>query len=223
VLTLGVAGAALAAVWHVLPAGAPPVYDTCLAEPYRPLGSNPAPTSAGQTFPANTDFPTSEVLTGESPAQAQILMTDGTFARSASPITVSIKPIPPPAPPPAGDRFDGNLYRLVATTAAGQMLDPQPQHGATIVLRATSSSGSRTIVRLDGNLWTKLQTFISGCGDEYEAVSQRLGDFAIVVTAGASPPAASTGGVPTALVVVIIVVVLAATLLVLFRLNRARR
>lgn len=222
-LALAVAAGALATVWQVLPAGAPPVYDTCLIGPYQLLGSNPPPTSASQTFPPTTSFPTSEVLTDENPAQAQILMTDGTFVSPTSAITVSITPIPPPARPPVGDSFDGNVYRIIAVATSGQQLNPQ--HSPTIVLRATSTTGPpRKIARLDGTTWTKLQTFISGCGDEYEAVSTRLGDFAILKTGGGAPSGGGGGGggVPAPLVIAIIVVVLLATTFALARLNRGR-
>src|SRR5580704_10715424 len=71
-----VAVAALAAVWRVLPASSPPIYDgNCIADPYVTLGGSPAAKGATMTFPATTTpFPASEVFTGETPPQAQLLM-----------------------------------------------------------------------------------------------------------------------------------------------------
>jgi hypothetical protein len=212
--------AALAAAWWLAPAVAPPIYDGCITEPYRLLGTSPGPTSASQHYAAGGGFQPSEVITGESPAQAQILMMAGTFSAPA-PFTVSITPIRPPQAAPTGRRFDGNVYRILAATATGTTLEPQPQDPVTIVLRATASNGpARTIVRLDGSNWTSLTTFVAGCGDEYEAVSTRLGVFATVVAASAPQP---SGGFPAALLIPIIVAVLVVAVLFLLRLNRPLR
>jgi hypothetical protein len=217
---LAAGAAALAAAWWLAPAVAPPLYDGCITEPYRLLGTSPAPTSANQHYGGGSGFQPSEVITGESPAQAQILMMAGTFSAPA-PFTVSIAPIRPPQPAPSGRRFDGNVYRIAAATTTGSPVEPQPQDPVTIVLRATASNGpTRTIVRLDGSTWTSLKTFVAGCGDEYEAVSTKLGVFATVVAAGASQP---SGGFPAAVLIPVIVVVLVAAVVFLLRLNRPVR
>ena len=80
---------ALTLVWRVLPAGSPPIYDgQCIANPYETLGGSPAAQPATKTFPKASTFPAAEVLTGETPPQAQILMETGTFDNS-TPVTVS--------------------------------------------------------------------------------------------------------------------------------------
>jgi hypothetical protein len=217
-LSLLAAAVALTLVWRLAPAGTPPLYDGCITEAYRLLGHSPAPTSARHSYPPG-HFEPAEVITGEAPAQAQILMMTGTF-NSASPFTVSITPIRAPQPAPGGSSFDGNVYRFAATTQTGQSL--QPKELVTIVLRATTSGGSqRTIVRLDGGGWTRLQTVNAGCGDEYEAVSKRLGVFA-VVKAGA-PGQNQGGGFPVVALIAILAAVLVLAVLFLVRLNRPVR
>ena len=218
---LTLAGAALILVWRLAPAVAPPLYDGCITEPYRQLGGNPSPSATSQPYPAGNNFQPAEVITGESPAQAQILMMEGTFV-SGEPFTVSVAPIAAPQPPPSGDRFDGNVYRIVATSASGKALQPVSGQPVTIVLRATASNGpARTIVRLEGTTWTPLKTFSAGCGDEYEAVSTKLGVFATVESTSAAP--AQPGGFPAAALIPIIIVVLAGAVYALLRLNRPRR
>src|SRR5207253_2252449 len=53
VIAMAAAIIALAIAWRVMPSAAPPVYDgLCTADPYRLLGSNPAPDSASKTYAA---------------------------------------------------------------------------------------------------------------------------------------------------------------------------
>jgi hypothetical protein len=217
---LALAAVALGLVWRLMPPVSPPVYDGCITGPYLSLGSSPAPEATQQPYPAGNNFQPSELITGESPAQAQILMMLGTFD-STAPFTVSITPVRPPRPAPPGEQFDGNVYRIVAATASGRLLQPQAQAPVTIVLRATASSGpTRAIVRLDGTTWTPLQSAMAGCGDEYEAASSKLGIFAIVMPGGSGP--AQPGGFPAALVIAIIAVVLVGAAAALIYVNRPR-
>lgn len=220
-LALAIGAVALAVSWRLAPPVSPPIYDGCITESYRFLGHNPPPTGASQSYPAGSNFQPAEVITGESPAQAQILMMAGTFVASA-PFSVAISPITAPAAPPPGQSFDGNVYRIVATASGGRLLQPQPQVPVTIVLRATSSSGpSRAILRLQGTTWVApSKTFSAGCGDEFEAVSSKLGVFAIVQT-GRAP--ATGGGFPTLVLIPIIAAVLLVAVLLLLRLDRSFR
>jgi len=218
-LVMALAGAALLAVWRTAPSVSPPLFDGCLAEPYRYLGANPAPTSARQTFAGGQAFEPAEIITDESPAQGQILMMAGTFV-SSSAFTVSVTPVGAPQPAPAGEKFDGNAYRIVAITSPGGMLQPQTGVPVTIVLRATASNGpERTIIRLDGTTWTPpSKTASAGCGDEDEATSTRLGVFAIVIPAAQG--GGSSGGVPAVLVIAVIAAVLVVAVVALVRMNR---
>ena len=223
-VTLIAALAALSVIWRLLPAAAPPLYDgICLADPYRLLGSSPAPTSASMAFPASSSSSHAVVETGETPAQAQLLMGDGTFVSPTAPFTVSIRPVTPAVAAPSGMAIDGNVYELSAVTATGQSLTPAPQTPMTIVLRGTATAGpTRTIERLDGHTWTALKTFQTGCGDTFEAVSTHLGDFAVFKTQSTAPQQPS-GGFPVAIVVAACVVVVVISLLGLARFSRRRR
>jgi hypothetical protein len=220
--------------WRLVPAGSPPIYDgLCIASPYQLLGGNPPPTAASKSYPAGGNFPTSEIVTNENPPQVQVLMTDGTFVSPQSPFTVTVTPVAPPAaPPPAGMAIDGNVVEIKAVTDSGQLLQPEPQHPLTVLLRATSSTPPRTLFRLDGTSWTGLKTFNAGCGDTYEAVSDHLGDFALMSTPSGGGNGGSNGGgggggggggFPTALLVAVLIVVVLGSTIGLLRVNRTRR
>jgi len=209
-------------VWRELPAAAPPVYDgICVADPYRTLGHSPAPSSATKTYPPAKDFPTSEVITDESPAQVQVLMMMDTFSAPNTSVTVSITPMAAPAPPPSGLALDGNVYRISAVDASGKMLQPASQMPITVLLRATASSPAKTMYVHSSGTWHQLRTFSAGCGDSFEAVSTTLGDFALFYAGG--PPGNTGGGFPVAPVVGVLVVVVIAAGLGLVRLSGTRR
>lgn len=219
-MAIGASAVALVLVWRLLPASSPPLYDgVCIADPYRHLGGTPAPTSASSSF-SGSQFPTAEVLTTETPAQAQVLMMAGTFS-AASPITVAIQPVAPPAPPPRGKAQDGNAYQITAT-AGGQQLQPNSQDPATIVLRGSGASGSLVLYVNSGSGWQPLKTFNLGCGFTFEAVSPKLGYFALFRTAGSSGTA-SNGGFPVGIVVAIVGVLVVVATLVLARFAAGRR
>lgn len=219
-MAIGASAVALVLVWRLLPASSPPLYDgVCIADPYRHLGGSPAPTSASSSYPGS-QFPTAEVLTSETPAQAQILMMAGTFTASAT-VTVSITPVTPPAPPPAGKTQDGNAYQITAM-AGGQQLQPASQDPATIVLRGSGASGSLVLYVDSGNGWQALKTFNLGCGFTFEAVSPKLGFFALFRTAGSTGTGAG-GGFPVGIVVAIIGGLVVVATLVLARLAAGRR
>ncbi len=123
-----------------------------------------------------------EIYTSETPPQAQVLMTDGTFVSPSSPITVSITPVTPPAGQPGDGVIDGNVYLVSVTTNTGAQLNPvDSAHGVTVLLRGTGSTPGRTMERFDGVSWADLKTLDAGCGNSFEAVSGRLGVFALVV------------------------------------------
>jgi hypothetical protein len=196
-VVLCVAATLLAVVWRTLPMTAPPLYDgLCLADPYRLLGSSPGPTSASRAFAAGP-FQAAEVLTSESPAQAQLLMPGGAFT-SSLPLTVRLSPVARPATPLPNDRtFDSNVYSMSATTSTAATTAPYLP--LTILLRATASTGpTRVIERLDGQTWTPLQTVNAGCGNTFEAATSRLGEFA-VVKIGTAP--IGGGGAPVSLII----------------------
>jgi hypothetical protein len=220
-----VAVAALAGVWRVLPAGSPAIYDgNCIANPYETLGGSPAPQPTSSAFPASSQFPTSEVYTGESPPQAQILMEPGTFD-NATALTISIGPVPAPAVKPPNGTIEGNVYKFAAVSAGGTAVEPKAGIPVTIVLRATASVPTPVIDRFDGTKWTPLPTFNSGCGNTFELTSNQLGEFAAISPGGskAPAPAVSSGGLPVVAIVGALVVLLVIAIAVLFSLDRGRK
>jgi hypothetical protein len=198
----------------------PPIYDGCLATPYRELGANPAPGSGTESFGATATSPSFDVSTSEQPsAQAAIQAPEGLISSPASSFIVSIEPVRPPAPAPPGKRFDGNVYRIVAETAAGRSLEPNSgTPGATIILRATASNGAaRTIAHYQNGAWHPLATAGIGCANGFTAQSQQLGNFVLVVPA-ASPPRPSAAP-PAWIIALMSAALLAAVVTVLLRLG----
>lgn len=219
-MAIGASAVALVLLWRLLPPSSPPLYDgVCIADPYRHLGGTPAPSSATSSY-SGTNFPTAEVLTNETPAQAQILMMAGTFSAPSS-ITVAIAPVAPPAPPPSGKALDGNVYQITAT-AGGQQLQPNSQDPATIVLRGSGTTSSLILYVNSGNGWEALRTFNLGCGSTFEAVSPKLGYFALFRPAGSSG-ASSSGGFPVGIVVGILGALVVVATLALARVAAGRR
>jgi hypothetical protein len=214
--------AMLTAVWRVLPAASPPIYDgNCIADSYRLLGASPAPEPVSKVFPASTAFPTSEVFTGETPPQAQILMQGGSFDNSTA-LTISITPVPPPATKPRNGVIEGNVYKFAAVTPTGTELEPTA--GVTIVLRATRSLPPPVIDRFNGTSWAPLATLNSGCGNTFELSSTQLGEFAAVGPAGGRPqPSSSGGGIPVAAIAGGLAVLLLVAVVVLLSLESGRR
>jgi hypothetical protein len=224
-VVIAVSTVALALVWRVLPAGSPPIYDgQCIANPYAILGGSPAPLSATKTFAAAGEFPPSEVLTGETPPQAQVLIEAGTFDNSTA-VTVTITPVrAPPSKPPNG-ALEGNVYRFSAVNAAGTELEPaSPSLAVFVILRGLTSSPAPTIDRFNGTSWTPLSTLNAGCGNTFEVTSTQLGEFAAVRpgAAGGTTPATSGGGIPGVAIVGGLVVLLLIVVAVLFSLDRRR-
>lgn len=214
---------ALTLVWRFLPAGSPPIYDgQCIANPYVTLGGSPAPQPATKTFPKAASFPPSQVLTGETPPQAQILMEAGTFDNS-TPVTVSVTPVAAPAVKPPNGSIEGNVYRFSAVDATGTELEPSPSLAVFIILRGLTSIPAPTIDRFNGTSWVPLSTLNAGCGNTFEVTSTQLGDFAAVRPgrSGTTPPAAA-GGFPGVAIIGGLVGVLVVLVVVLFSLDRRR-
>lgn len=176
--------------WRIFPSGSPPIYDgVCTADAYRLIGRSPGPSSAAKTYPAHPAFPPSDVRTDETPAQAEILLMMDSFKTSSASVTVSVKP----AVPPNGLVADGNAYRIVATDTAGTDLHPGAETVATVLLRATAMNPIRTMYVFDRGGWERLSTLNAGCGDTFEALSPRLGYFALMYAGTASTNVAVWG------------------------------
>jgi hypothetical protein len=214
---------ALSLVWRFLPEGSPPIYDgQCIANPYVTLSSSPPAQGATKTFPTASTFPSAEVLTSETPPQAQILMLAGTFVNS-TPVTVSITPVPAPAVKPPNGTIQGNVYRFSAVNASGAAVAPVSSSLAVyVILRALTSPGP-TIDRFNGTKWIPLDTLPEGCGNSFEVTTSQLGDFATVASSGSgTTPAASGGGIPGAVIIGGLAVLLVIAVVGLFALDRRR-
>ena len=214
---------ALTLVWQFLPTGSPPIYDwQCIADPYVTLGGSPAVQPATKTFPKAGSFPPAQVVTGETPPQAQILMEASTFD-SSTPVTVSVTPVPAPAVKPPNGSIEGNVYRFSAVDASGAELEPSPSLAVFIILRGLTSIPAPTIDRFNGTSWTPLATLNSGCGNTFEVTSIQLGDFAAVRPGGgATTPPGSAGGIPAVAIIAGLVGLLVILVVLLFSLDRRR-
>lgn len=214
---------ALTLVWRFLPSGSPPIYDgQCIANPYVAIGASPAPQGASKTFPQASAFPASEVLTGETPPQAQILIEPGTFNNSTA-VTVSVTPVPAPTAKPPNGNIEGNVYRFSARSAAGSELEPaSPSLAVFIILRGLSSFPAPTIDRFNGTSWTPLPTLNAGCGNTFEVTSAQLGDFAAVRPGGGGTAPPPSGGVPGVAIIAGLALLLVIVVAVLFSLDRRR-
>ena len=217
-VAIGAGAVGLVLIWRLLPPSSPPLYDgLCTADSYRSLGGNPPPTSASASYDGR-QFPTAEVDTGETPAQAKILMMAGTFT-AASAVTVSVAPVASPVKPPSGEGRDGNAYRVTAT-AGGQQLQPNPLDTVTVALRAAGETSSPVMYVDTGSRWQALRTYNTGCGRTFEAVSSQLGYFALF---GAPGGDTSSGGFPVAVVVAILGAVVIVATIALARIAAGRR
>jgi hypothetical protein len=214
---------ALTLVWRFLPEGSPPIYDgQCIADPYVNLSSTPPAQGATRTYPKASSFPAAEVLTNETPPQAQILMEAGTFDNTTS-VTVSITPVPAPAAKPPNGTIQGNVYRFSALNSSGAELEPASTALAVfVILRGLTSVPSPTIDRYNGTSWTPLSTLNAGCGNTYEVTSAQMGEFAAVEPGAGTTPPASSGGIPGAAVIGGLALLLIIAVVALFTLDRRR-
>jgi hypothetical protein len=220
---LAIAAVALTLVWRVLPAGSPPIYDgQCIADPYVTLAGNTPARGVTQTFSPAQLALAGEVVTTESPPQAQLLMEASTFI-STTPLTMSITPIPDPGVKPPKGTIEGNVYRISVLTPSGTAVEPATSAPpATIILRGMTSTPAPTIERFNGTSWTALSTFNAGCGNTFEATSTLLGDFAAVApgSGGSQPP--TSRGFPGLAIIGVLLLMLIVAVIALFTLDRGR-
>jgi len=246
------AGAGLVGVaWLLAPSPVPPLYDGLSgpSEAYRyvspPPGypSTPPPSSASKQLTVTGGVvPAAFVATEEQPPQAQLLVGEGSVAAPAGAhtVTLSVKPVAPPAPLPASDgRIDGNVYQAGATGDSGGEATIKPGASTTLptmVLRGPPGSGSGTIWRYQaGGSWSKLDTKPLGgqVQDMLAASTDSFGFFAIVLPASGGSSSSSTSGgggggggggsfPVVAVVVPLVLVVLIGGLLAAIRMSRAR-
>ena len=142
------------------------------------------------------------VATTETPPQAQILATPGALmlGQGATKLSVSITPVEPVQPVPAG-YIDGNVYRFVVVDQLGRPATAPASAYVSIFLRAANQADvDGTIERFDGTSWSPLQSSSEG-GAGFLAIVTDFGDFAVVGTGAspfATPTPATTEAPPTA-------------------------
>jgi hypothetical protein len=180
----------------------PPLYDGVIpTEPYRWL--QPPPGQVGGAEGASATIPVLggqsdlvAVATTEIPPQAQVFAAPGalTLPAGATMVEVSIQPIAPAAPPPAG-YIDGNVYRISVTDQAGAPVTAPESEQVSVVLRSTDLAQANAVIeRFDGTAWAPVDTSSSG-GRALLAVVTAFGDFAIV--APGTSPYATSAAVPS--------------------------
>jgi hypothetical protein len=226
--TLLVALGMLTTAWLALALPAPPLYDGVQLPPgpYRYLSPAPgqkgSPTRAHQVIPlVNHQVLLTVISTAEQPPQARLTLQQNAFKvpKSVNSITVTIDPVPEPAPLPSGS-VQGNVYRFSAVANDGAPLTLR-KGGANVDLRGTGGRVKPVIEEYIGGRWVPLPTgqFLGIL--IYTATAKQLGYFALVVPGGTT----GTGG-PSFLPFVIIaaiIIVIAAIAALLVTLSRQRR
>lgn len=227
------AGVLLALAWIVAPLPAPPLYDGLQLpqEPYRYLKTPPGQVAGPPPAPAHVALaiaggkaPIAVVRTGESPAQARLILQYNAIRvpRGISRVILSIHAVPAP-PPPSGYAVDGNVYRFGATTPGGQSLTLRPGPKVSVELRGTGITGNPAVEQYRGGKWVKLNTIVLLGTDVFLANVKSFGDFALIIPAGQAAIAnGSTSTLPFLIVGVAVVIMLVVAVL-LIRINRGKR
>jgi hypothetical protein len=195
-----------------------PLYDgVVVQEPYRFLHPSEAdeagsPTSYAGTKPVAGDVsPIFAAATTENPPQAQLIAQSAAFTISpgATALQVSITPIDPPGPAPAGGAIAGNVYRFAVTDQAGTPLDVRQCAGClSLLLRAPDGAGEATLKRFANGAWQNVDTIHAGVTGLYQANPTAMGEYAVVAIT--DPDAADGGLNPIVLTGGVAVIVLSA-------------
>jgi hypothetical protein len=200
-----VAGAAgLGVAWLAFPAAAP-LYDGVgfPDEPYgyvsRPAGNavvTKPPTSAVvDRLPVVAGGTTQSIDFASSEQGPQIIVQvpTGTLYAPAGARTVDVR-ADPRAPDGVvdGQKLDGNVYRITATSALGAPTMRMGRRKVLVVMRATTGRqpGPVMVFRdVRGQQWTRLATSREGT-DIYAAPARGFGDYALVFGLPAARPTA---------------------------------
>lgn len=196
-----VAGAVLIlAVQAWRPVGVPLYDGVVVQEPYRFLHPGDAdeagsPTSYTGTKPvAGGASPIFAAATTENPPQAQLISQSAAFTltQGATALQVSITPVDPPGPAPAGGAIAGNVYRFSVTDQSGTPLEVRQCAGClSLLLRAPDGAGDATLKRFANGAWQNVDSLHAGTTGLYQANPSAMGDYAVIAI---TDPDAADGG-----------------------------
>ncbi len=187
------AGLALVTFGALASPGAVPVYDGVgnPDEPYRTVGTTPAPTTASTTVTVSGGRAASVKLrSAESGPQVILDLGRDALRSTADAVTVTATPLTGDTPPPRGE-LDGNVYRITAT--GGATVDRDNAQGFLFLRANVMTRPDPVIVHraTPTDPWVEQKTDRSGT-DVLATPFRELGDYAVVRLPGAT--AISTSG-----------------------------
>ena len=192
--------AALGVVW--LTTTPVPLYDGIgfPDEPYRSVparGAGPAATSAQVDLKvaAGTNTGGLIVNTREAGPQASVFAPPHAFAAPGStPIVLTVRPVPPQAPMPAGV-LESNVYLLSLTSSAGPVTVVPEAQPPAITMRSITTQAPEPVFNYragSAEKWRELKTRRVG-RDIYNGVAPGPGEYVLVRDA-VGPAQQSSGG-----------------------------
>jgi hypothetical protein len=189
------AGIGMIVAAQVLAPVSAPLFDSLtVLGPYHYLaptsGQTGAPTSATVTEPlANGASPGFNAATSESPPQAQLIASPDAFqlAPGSTSVTITIKPIAPPAPSTVGTIL-GNVYSYSVTDQNGVALATKAGTDVTLVLRAPDATTEAVVAQYTGGAWALIASSPSGTPAFFLGTVSSFGDFALVAAKGGFGP-----------------------------------
>lgn len=231
---LAIAILALLGAWLLAPA-AVPIYDGIgnPDEPYRwvqsPSGttSKKAPTSAAVNLPvAHGVSRAGYANTRETGPQISVYMPAGALRPPAgvTSVTVSVKPLAPTGPAPAGGTFVSNVYRVTANAGGADVpIVGTGNQAPTLQMRSASVTQPGPVFeRFANGTWTPAKTTRVG-NDIYQTQAADFGDWALVRTKAAASSGSSGGGVNVGLLAAGIGVLVLAAVIATIRTVRLRQ
>lgn len=216
------AGAALVSLGWLASPGSVPVYDGVGQpdDPYLSVGSDPGPRTVSTTIPVSLGASDAlQLKSAETGPQILLDLTAGAFTSAGTSLTLTATPLAPDGAPPRG-QFDGNTYRVTATTGAALKADTA--QGFLFLRARVMTKPAPTIVHRSSpsSPWVQAKTTKAG-QDILSTPFRDLGDYAVVRLPGAKP--LSAGGLSVTRVVLLaggVLLLLTLTVLVLRRPNQ---
>jgi hypothetical protein len=170
----------------VAPVAAPLFDGLTVLGPYHYLapaaGQSGDPTSATVTEQlANGASPGFNAATSESPPQAQLIAAPDAFQLDpgSTSVTVTIKPIAPPAPSTVGTIL-GNVYEYSVADQNGVQLATRAGNDVTLVLRAPDATTEAVVAEFANGAWAQIDSSPSGSPAFFLGTTSTLGSFALV-------------------------------------------